>query len=121
MQLIHLKSSDIKYPRLIQLPLCELHGIGSAEMTRRAFVFIGEQYNGLGTKLGTVFGTMGAKVGTIKLESCVASVENRIKTKWRRTQVVRERSAKPLCSGSNPLGASMTRKKSNVISKIIIG
>jgi hypothetical protein len=37
----------------------------------------------------------------------VASVENRIKTKWRRTQVVRERSAKPLCSGSNPLGASI--------------
>jgi hypothetical protein len=26
--------------------------------------------------------------------------------KWRRTQVARERSAKPLCSGSNPLGAS---------------
>ena len=25
---------------------------------------------------------------------------------WRRTQVVRERSAKPLCSGPNPLGAS---------------
>ncbi len=43
MQLIHLKSSDITYQRLIQLPLCELHGIGSAEMTRRAFVFIGEK------------------------------------------------------------------------------
>ena len=26
--------------------------------------------------------------------------------KWRRTQVVRERSAKPLCIGSNPIGAS---------------
>ena len=25
---------------------------------------------------------------------------------WRRTQVVRERSAKPLCIGSNPIGAS---------------
>ena len=24
---------------------------------------------------------------------------------WRRTQVVRERSAKPLCTGSNPIGA----------------
>ena len=26
---------------------------------------------------------------------------------WRRTQVVRERSAKPLCIGSNPIGASL--------------
>ena len=30
---------------------------------------------------------------------------------WRRTQVVRERSAKPLCSGPNPLGASKRADK----------
>jgi hypothetical protein len=30
--------------------------------------------------------------------------------RWRRTQVVRERSAKPLCGGSNPPGASSMRK-----------
>src|SRR5512137_1780504 len=28
---------------------------------------------------------------------------------WRRTQVVRERSAKPLCTGSNPVVASASR------------
>ena len=77
-------------------------------MRKRAFLFLGESEKRLGTKLGTQLGTKHAKVGTIKPKSSVASVENRIKTKWRRTQVVRERSAKPLCSGSNPLGASYT-------------
>ena len=67
---------------------------------------MGEDRIGLGTKLGTQLGTIDAKTGTIGVKLYVTSVENRIKTKWRRTQVVRERSAKPLCSGSNPLGAS---------------
>jgi hypothetical protein len=38
MQLIHLKSSDTKNQSMIQLPFCELHGIGNAEMTQRVFV-----------------------------------------------------------------------------------
>ena len=69
-------------------------------------MFVGEDRIGLGTKLGTQLGTIDAKAGTFKVKCDVQSIENRIKTKWRRTQVVRERSAKPLCSGSNPLGAS---------------
>ena len=36
---------------------------------------------------------------------------------WRRTQVVRERSAKPLCGGSNPSGASGSSQNSKVKSK----
>ena len=34
-----------------------------------------------------------------------------LKGSWRRTQVVRERSAKPLCGGPNPPGASTALKK----------
>ena len=70
-------------------------------------MFVGEDRIGLGTKLGTQLGTIDAKAGTFKVKCDVQSIENRIKTKWRRTHVVRERSAKPLCSGSNPLGASL--------------
>ena len=76
-------------------------------MKKRAFLFLGDYRKGLGNKLGTQLGTIDAKIGTIGVKLYVTSVENRIKTKWRRTQVVRERSAKPLCSGSNPLGASI--------------
>ena len=70
-------------------------------------MFVGEDRIGLGTKLGTQLGTIDAKAGTFKVKCDVQSIENRIKTKWRRTQVVRERSAKPLCDGSNPPGASI--------------
>ena len=77
-------------------------------MRKRAFLFLGDYRKGLGTELGTQLGTIDAKTGTIGIKLDISSVENRIKTKWRRTQVVRERSAKPLCSGSNPLGASYT-------------
>jgi hypothetical protein len=71
-------------------------------MIKRVILFLSERKKELGTQLGTIV----AQIGTIKLKCDVTSNENRIKTIWRRTQVVRERSAKPLCSGSNPLGAS---------------
>ena len=75
-------------------------------MRERAILFLVVSKKGLGTKLGTQLGTIDAKTGTIEVKLDVTSIENRIKTKWRRTQVVRERSAKPLCDGSNPPGAS---------------
>ena len=73
-------------------------------------MFLGEDRKGLCTKPGTPLGTIHAKVDTFKVKLDGTSIENRIKTKWRRTQVVRERSAKPLCNGSNPFGASQGGK-----------
>jgi len=40
--LIHSKLPDIE-TSIDTIAFCELHGIGSAGMTRRAFVFIGER------------------------------------------------------------------------------
>ena len=54
-------------------------------------MFVGEDRIGLGTKLGTQLGTIDAKTGTIGVKLYVTSVENRIKTKWRRTA--------PACGG----------------------
>jgi hypothetical protein len=47
-------------------------------------LFVGEDRIGLGTKLGT-------QLGTFKVKCDVQSIENRIKTKWRRTA--------PACGG----------------------